>query len=483
MKLERKITLIVPPAEDRYCAVITASPLITNTRKYPALGLGYIAAILEQKGYSVQFIDMFASNISIRDLKRKLAEDPPLYAGITTDFATINPAKKIAQVLKTIDPRCTVIVGGCNLGTYPDEIMQFPCFDVGVIGEGDLTIVDLMDALENGRDLATVRGIVFKEGQRIVKTPPGERVRNLDTIPFPARHLMPLKEYTSSVSKHGYLTTILSSRGCPFNCLYCVRDHDYRERSVKNVVDEIEHVVRDFHIKEIYIFDSTFTANKKRVIKICKEILRRKIRITWVTETRVDCVSLEVLRWMKRAGCSRVQYGVESTEPRVLKELRKNIALQQINNAFKWTKQTGLEVLASFMIGSPGDTIESMLRTINTSVKLDPDYAVFTITTIFPGTDLHDRAVNEKILDDTEWRRFMSGELREIPTPIYFTAEYDRKKLESLLNFAYRRFYLRPSYVLKRMLKIRSYSQLMNNIAGLRSVLKEILFPFTARKM
>jgi anaerobic magnesium-protoporphyrin IX monomethyl ester cyclase len=477
MNQERKITLIVPPAEDRYTAVITASTLITSTRKYPALGLGYIAAILEKKGYTVRYVDMFASSISVQELQAMLRNDPPKYVGITTDFATINPAKEIARVLKRLDPSCKVIVGGCNLGIYPDEIMQSSYFDVGVVGEGDLTIIDLMDALESGRVLDSVKGIVFKKDKEIIKTPPREHVRDLDSLPFPARHLMPLKEYTSSVSKHGHLTTMLSSRGCPFNCLFCVRDHDYRERSIKNVVDEIGHIVNDFHIEEIYIFDPTFTANKKRVIAICKEIIKRKIDVTWVTETRVDCVSLDLLRWMKRAGCTRVQYGVESVDPGILKELRKNITLKQIYNAFKWTKRSGLEILASFMIGSPGDTVESILRTINTAVKLNPDYAVFTITTIFPGTDLHDRAVDDKIIDPEEWKSFMRGESPTIPTPIYTTAEFDRTRLVSFLKYAYRRFYLRPSYVLKRILKIRSFYELVNNIAGLRSVLTEILLP------
>lgn len=477
MNLERKITLIVPPAEDRYCAVITSSTLITSTRKYPALGLGYIAAILEQKGYAVQFIDMFASNISIKELRSRLLHDPPRCVGITTDFATINPAKVIARVLKGLDPSCKIIVGGCNLAIYPDEIMQFPFFDVGVVGEGDKSIVDLMDALETGRDLSSVKGIVFKKGTEIIKTPPGERILDLDSLPFPARHLMPLKEYTSSVSKHGHLTTMISSRGCPFNCNYCVRDHDYRERSIKNVVDEIEQIVNHFHINEIYIFDPTFTANKKRVISICKEIIKRNLQVTWVTETRVDCVSLDLLRWMKRAGCTRVQYGVESIEPRVLKELRKNTTLKQIYNAFRWTRQSGLEILASFMIGSPGDTLESIKRTINAAMKLNPDYAVFTITTIFPGTDLHDRAVDDHVIDPEGWKRFMRGETPVIPTPIFASTQFDRKKLVSLLKHAYLRFYLRPAYILKRMIKLRSFYELKNNIAGLKSVLTEILLP------
>jgi anaerobic magnesium-protoporphyrin IX monomethyl ester cyclase len=471
---ERKITLIVPPVEVSL-PLATSSNLMTTVKKYPALGLGYIASVLEQHGYAVQFIDMFGSNITLQKLKFLLSPTPPRYVGITTDVATLNPARAIARVLKELYPNCVIIVGGYNIGVYPDEIIGNSQFDIGVVGEGEMTIIELMETIETGGNLDAVAGIVYKKNGRIVKTPPRDVIRDLDSLPYPARHLMPLKKYISSISKSRYMTTILASRGCPFNCIYCIRDHDYRSRSPKNVVDEIEHIVKNFKINELYFCDPTFSINQKRVISICKEIIRRKIHIVWEAATRVDCVSPELLKWMKRAGCARIQFGIESGDPRILRLMNKRITISQIISAFKWSKQNGLDILASFMLGCPGDTLETMARTIKFSIKLDPDYIVYTIATIGPGTDLHDLALKNGFIDKDLWPSYMRGELKEIPNPIYASNLFDRKTLEIMLKNAYRKFYLRPSYIFKRLLKTRSIFELKNNITGMRSVLIEIL--------
>lgn len=473
--LKSKITLIVPPVDYKYCAILTTSSLMTTVRKFPSLGLGYVAAVLEQHGYAIQYIDMFASNISLEKLRSLLIKDPPIYVGITTDMATINIARDISRILKDINPNCTVIIGGYNIGLYPDEILDYPSFDIGVMGEGEITIVDLMEKLENGADLGLVNGIVYKQNGKIIKTKPREVIRDLDALPFPARHLMPTKRYISSINKRGYLTTMLASRGCPFNCLYCIKDHDFRMRSPVNVVDEIEYIVKKLDIHEIYFLDPTFSIEQSRVIEICKEIIRRKLHVTWEAATRVDCVSPELLKWMKRAGCVRIQYGIESGDPRVLRILRKKITLPQIENAFTWAKQEGLEILASFMLGCPGDTLETIERTIKYAIKLDPDYIVFTIATILPGTDIQDLAIKKGVINKDLWKHYMHGNVQEIPNPIFSSKDFDRAKLEVLLKRAYRRFYLRPTYFIKRFLKNRSIIELKNNFLGFKIVLLEIL--------
>ncbi len=470
-----KITLIVPPVDYKYCAIVTTSTLMSTVRKFPSLGLGYIAAVLEKHGYPIQYVDMFASNVTLGKLRAFLAKEPPRYVGITTDVATINTSRDVARIVKKINSKCTVIVGGFNIGLYPEEILDFPYFDIGVIGEGELTIVDLMEKLEAGIDLGTVPGIAYKQDGKIHRTGTREIIRDLDALPYPARHLMPTKNYISSISKLGYLTTMLASRGCPFNCLYCIKDHNFRMRTPANVVDEIEHIVKELGIHEIYFCDPTFTVNQQRVIEICKEIIKRRLDVVWEAATRVDSVSPELLRWMKRAGCARIQYGIESGDPRVLRLLRKRITISQIKDAFRWAKQNDLDILASFMIGCPGDDLASIERTVDFAIKLDPQYIVFTIATIGPGTDMHDLAVKQGIVDENQWRRYMRGENKEMPNPIFTSKEYDRKKLEVLLKRAYRRFYLRPSFIVKRLLKTRSIFELKNNVLGLKIVLLEIL--------
>ncbi|MHA1679646.1 MAG: B12-binding domain-containing radical SAM protein [Promethearchaeota archaeon] len=469
------ILLIVPPVEARYTNLITNSPLLTSIRKYPALGLGYVAAMVEREGYPLRYLDMFALDMDYSNFKEYLADFHPDCVGITTDIASHVPAKKIAKIIKELYPECLVILGGVNIGLYYRAIMEYPHFDIGVINEGEHTILELLSIIENKGSFEKVRGIAFKKGGEIILTPERDIIQDLDSIPFPARHLMPNEKYVSNTSKSKKITTMITSRGCPFNCLYCIQPLPYRRRSIKNVVDEMEHIKNDLGIGEIMLVDSTFSVNIDHAIGICKEICRRKLDIIWEASTRVDRVSLKLLLWMKKAGCVRIQYGVESGDPGVLKILRKRINLKQVRDAVKWSKQAQLEILINYMIGCPGDTLETINKTIDLSIELDSDFAVFTITTVGPGTDMLPLAINQGLLKGDEFEKFITGELRDIPRVVFETQEYDRNALSKMLKKAYRKFYIRPKYVLKRLKKIRGISELKNHLVGLKNVLIEVI--------
>lgn len=469
-----RILLIVPPVEEQYVSIITNSPLLTSIRKYPALGLGYVASMVEREGYPVVYLDMFALNMHYREFRQYYQENPVNLVGITTDMSTLFPAKKIASIVHEINPGSRVIIGGINMKLYPEDIMAFPGFDIGVIGEGEYTIIALLEALEKQEDLHGVDGIVFKEDGKTIITPPRDLIRDLDALPFPARYLMPNKQYVSNTSKRNVITTMITSRGCPFNCLYCVRESPYRKRSVANVCDEIEHIRYTLGIKEIMFVDSTFSVSIPHAIEICKEIMRREIDITWEASTRVDCVSKELFYWMRVAGCARIQFGVESGDERVLKILRKGITLSQIRNAVAWAKEAGLEILINYMIGCPGDTLVSIQKTIDLAIELDSDFAVFTITTAGPGTDMMDIAIEQGFASPEVITDFIHGKIRHLPKIVFTTKEYDRKKLDDLLREAYRRFYFRPRYVLKRLKRMRSFPELWNHILGLKNVFLEV---------
>ena len=469
-----KILLIVPPVEDKYTNLVTNSNLLTSIRKYPALGLGYIAAVLEHNNYPVEFIDMFALEMSYDELKMILEKSSPHYVGITTDIATIIPAKKITGMIHDLNPKCVVIGGGVNNSFYPNEIIAGGCFDIGIIGEGEETIVELIDAIENGEDMGKIKGIAFRKGDEVIITDKRPVIKDLDSLPFPARHLMPNERYISNVGKRNTITTMLTSRGCPFNCLFCTKETSYRRRSMESVVAEIEHIKKDLGIDEIMFADSVFSVDIDHSIEICKEICHRKINIIWSASTRVDCISQELLYWMKKAGCVRIQYGVESGESHVLKTLRKGITLNQVRDAVKWTKDAKLELMLHYMIGCPGDTIESIKKTIDLAVELDSDFATFTITTAMPNTDMMKLVIEMGIVDSDPFISFVKGEINEIPKIVCITEEYDREKLAKLLKEAYRRFYFRPRYIVKRLRKIHSFSELMNHITGFKNVLIEV---------
>jgi len=470
-----KVILIVPPVELQYTKILTKSNLFLHLNKYPALGLGYIAAILEKNGYPIRYIDMYALNMTYTDLERELKQEAPKFVGITFDTTTLIPARKVARIIRKINPNCKIIVGGCQVNIYPRETLQLEEFDIGVIGEGECTMLELMAKLENNEKLHDVAGIIFKEANKLIETPPRPIIKNLDQLPFPARHLMPLNQYCTDLSKTKLFTTIISSRGCPYNCLFCLKNPPWRGRSPKNVVDELEAVKNEFGIKEFLFIDLTMTVDKKRVIEICKEIIRRKLDIIWEAQTRTDCVNQELLHWMKSAGCMRIRFGIESGDPRILKILRKNISLKQIEQGIKWTKNANLEVIAFFVLGCPGDTIQSITRTILFAKKLNPDFAFFGIAIPTPGTDMLELAIEQGIIEEDMWIKFVRGEIPDIPLSRFETEEYNSEKLLKILRKAYLQFYFRPRYFFQRIRKIKFISELKNHITGFLNLLVEIL--------
>ncbi len=470
-----KIFLIAPLVDGQDGRILTNSELFIKSKTYPALGLGYIAAMIEKHGYPIKYIDMIASKISYNKLFSMLQEEPPEVIGITINIATYNSACNVAKIARKLNRNCKIIVGGTSVKDFPTEIINREEFDIGVIGEGEYTIIELLFALVHKHNLNEIKGIVYKENGSVIITEPRPPITSLDDIPYPAYHLMPLNAYTSDISKDKNMTIVISSRGCPFNCLFCVKNERWRARSPTNFVDEIDYFYNKLNIHEFYFVDSTFTVNQQRVIEISKEIIKRKLSIIWQCQTRLDCVSFETLMWMRKAGCYRITCGIESGDAKVLKNINKKISIDQIQKAIKWARESGIEIFGSFILGWPGDTISSIWKTINFSKRLDIDFAVFGIATIVPGTPMCELAIKQGVIDKDSWSKFFRGEIRTPPISNFVTNEYDRKTLLRLVGIAYGQFYLRPRYILKRFKKIRKISEFLNHIRGFKNVLIEII--------
>ncbi len=473
-----EVTLINPPLERIIGSLILSCSIIADTRKYPSLGLGYIAAALEKGGYRVNYIDMDADDLNFKGLFTRLRKSPPSVVGITSDIVTFYTAKKIAAAIKKEFPESFLVVGGPHTAIYPTELLETSSFDASVRGEGEATIVELTSTLKKGNSLGDIRGISYKENGTVRVNENRPLIKNLDEIPFPARHLMPLDKYYSVVAKKGNFTTILGSRGCPFHCTYCLEQGPLRLRSPENVVDELELVINDFGINEFFFQDSTFTMNMKHAARVCKEIIKRNLDIIWECRTRVDRVTKGLLKLLKLAGCQRIHYGIESGNQRVLNLLNKKTTLHQIENAVKWTKAADIETLTYFMIGSPGETLGTIQDSIKFAKKLNTDFALFTITTPGPGTPIYEDALKEGVFKTDYWREFILGNIKDLPRLVFETKEYDREELIKLLKRAYFEFYLRPRTILKRLRKLKSGQELMNNIRGVLNLFKSFFEKF-----
>jgi radical SAM superfamily enzyme YgiQ (UPF0313 family) len=472
-----EITLIVTPLEEEFGGPQLSKGLI-GTRKYPSLGLGYIAAVLEEAGYSIDFIDMYLEDMTIKSLLSKLRRSNPTIVGISCDVVTFPTAKKVAAAIKHEFPESYLITGGPHTPIYPEEVLINSPFDASVRGEGDHTIVELVEALEKNQPLKTIKGLSFKEKGRININEDRPPIKKLDEIPFPARHLMQLHKYFSVIAKKGTFTTLISSRGCPYRCTYCLEQGPYRLRDPKCVVDELELIVNKYNITEVFFQDSTFTANMKHAEKICKEIINRRLDVKWECKTRVDRVSKNLLKLMKYSGCVRVHYGIESGNPRILKVLNKEFSLKQAIDAVDWAKEANIEILAYFMIGAPEENLGTISNTINFAKQLDPDFALFSITSAAPGIPIYENALRDGFFKLDYWKEYILGNIKTLPKLTFDTDEYNRDGLMKLMRRAFFKFYFRPRYILKRLRNLQSIQELSNNFSGFLKLFKSFFEKF-----
>ena len=449
----------------------------------PPLGLASLAAYLIEKKYKVDIIDALADELTDKEIIEKILQDNPKAIGFSALTSMFHRAAITAEKLKKKFPEKLIIMGGHHATIMPKEIMQkHRCFDILVYGEGEITFAEIMQKfreahysiekfLNDYKTLAKIRGIVFRNGNEIIMNAAQEPVQNLDELPFPARHLLPMRKYIPLPNQYLRLPVVhmLAIRGCPYNCTFCsnnaVFGRKIRARSPGKVLEEIGHLQEKYGAKEISFWDDMMTANRKWMEEFCSLIIENKIDITWTCYARVDTVDLPLLKLMKRAGCWNIFYGFESGNQQLLDNIGKRITLQQIRNAAKWTKEAGIEIRASFMIALPGETPELAEQTLEFAKELNPDYVQFCITTPYPGTALYNDAKKYgKLTKDFD--KFHGWDAVFVPK-----GYKNKEEILALEKKFFREFYLRPAYVLGRFAKIKSFRDLMRYVKGARFLL------------
>ncbi|MCJ7692898.1 MAG: B12-binding domain-containing radical SAM protein [Sedimentisphaerales bacterium] len=455
-----KVLLIAPPGIEAIKSDLAR--LIHEERGVnPPIGLLYVAtSIRENSNHEVEVLDASVDKLSIEQIGEKIKKSDPDIVGMTLSTFSLLECIRIAKLAKEIDPKTRVIVGGIHVYIYPRETIELGCFDYGVLGEAEHSIIRILDKIEKNESLSGIKGIVYKENGNIIETGQPELITDLDSIAFPDRTLLPYKRYNSLIAKVNPISIMITSRGCPCKCVFCDRPHlgkHFRVRSADNVVDEFEDCYK-LGIKEILVYDDTFTINQQRVIDICKKIIERDIKIYWGIRARVDTVNEEMLGLLKKAGCVRINYGVESGDPEVLRGLKKGITLEQVEKAFYLTKKHGIDALAYFMIGCPGDTKKTIEETLRFAKKIKPSYAHFTILMPFPSTKVYADALQKGFIKRDFWREFARNPVSDFEIPVY-EEHFKRHELVKLLGQCNRRFYFRLSYIIRELFKKRTPSQ------------------------
>lgn len=452
-----KVLLVQPPIPSEVELYSTAEMVA------PSMGLAYLAAVLERYGYRVEILDAPAFQLSHKQLPEEFRRRKPDIVGVTATTAVAPSAFKTARIAREVLPESLIVMGGPHITFLPERTLEEePSIQVGVVGEGEYTLLELVQAWEEGGDLRRVKGIVYRENGRIRFSKPRPLIENLDELPFPARHLLPMDRY-KVFGKHETLGLIFTSRGCPYNCTFCssslIFGKKFRARSPRNVVDEIEEFVDRYKSNRIEFVDDLFIFDKKRVLEICREIKRRGLDVVWVCSARSDLVDGELLKALRDAGCVMIYLGVESGVQRVLNLMRKGIKVEQSIRAVRLAKDAGLQVVASFVLGTPGETWEEALETIRFAKRLDPDFVQFSLATPFPGTELYRYAKEKGLLLTEDWTKYT------VLKPVMRTEELSERELKKLIKKAYFDFYLQP-HVVWRYIRRGYARELLVNVMG-----------------
>jgi anaerobic magnesium-protoporphyrin IX monomethyl ester cyclase len=424
------------------------------------LGLAYLAAVLKKNGHEVTVIDCLALDMNHEQLKVKIASFEPDVVGITSMTPMIQSTLLSARVAKEACPDVVVTLGGPHATFMDRQILeQEAAVDIVVRGEGEQTLLEMAQNVAESKSLHKIDGITLRDDDQIIQTPNRSFIQNLDELPYPAYDCFQLNRYRL----FGKLfLPIITSRGCPFQCSFCTTSRilgkEYRARSPKNIVDELEFLKNTYGADAFTFYDDTLTLDKNRIFKICEGIKARKIDLPWDCQTRVDQVSREVLAEMRETKCQQVFFGVESGCQEILDAVKKRTTVEQNAKAIKLAKEAGLFVAISIMIGYPGETKDMLRQTLDFVRKTEPDDVYLCVATPYPGTELR-RLVEEMGLKlSADWG------LYDTVTPVFDNPLLSAEDIVKLRKGFYDSFYS-PKYVLRHLFKGNFYSRIMARTA------------------
>jgi radical SAM superfamily enzyme YgiQ (UPF0313 family) len=462
-----RVMLIRPPARHTVESEVPEAVEAENL-SYPPLALLSIAQfLLERTDHEVCLLDAQLDDLDYAELERKVEEYAPDVVGITAFTVQLVDVHNSVKACKRagVDK---VVLGGPHINDFPQESVGLPDVDAVVKGEGQQPMLDLLAVWARGEAAKGIPGVMSHPDDPI----PVDDVyfsNDLDDYPILDRTLIDYERYYDVMGEGGIFTTMISSRGCPYRCTFCnTPRHRYRVASPARVCDEIQSCV-DLGIYEIYFVDDTFNITNKRVHELCDAIIERGLKFSWTVRFRVKGVDRPLLEKMKKAGCQRIQFGVEQGTEEGLLRLKKDVTSREIEHAFKLCREVGINTVAYFMIGTPTERDrEDVLATIDYSIKLQPDFVMYNIMTPFPGTTLYDEGLEDGVLDIEPWLHFMRSPNEEFKAQVW-DEFFTREELRELLHLAYRRFYWRPSFVARNVFQIRNVNDFKRKAtAGLR---------------
>lgn len=447
-----RLALVIPPA------VAAVHKDVAMKESLPHIGVAYLAGNVDRTACDVRIYDCPATGMTLKRLVAELRAWEPAIVGFTSLTQQIVDTHYSAGAVKAALPDALMLIGGYHASAVPEETAaRFPDFDVVVKGEGEHTLNEIVDAVSGGGlpgALDEIKGLCYMSDGEPRMTPERPFMEDLDSLNMPAYDLMPMHLYSGfysffTVSRR--TVPISTGRGCPYQCIFCYKatGGKYRVRRIGAVLDEVRRNIRDFNVQDLVVTDESFLQYNDRIVEFCETILAEGIqnKVKWICQARVNHADPDILKLMKRAGCRVICYGIESGDPDILKKIKKGITFDQARDAVRWARDAGILTDTNFIIGHPGDTHETIRKTIDFSRELDADLASFAILVPFPGTRVADMARNGE-----DGLKLISGDYSKFGKQVGGAMSLDtisRSELERLHRKAYMKFYLRPSRIFK----------------------------------
>lgn len=456
MVKKRSLILINPPLQlpERYGQLWRAG------NRLPNLGLCYLAAMAKKIGWKVKIIDAPALGLTSSKIVEIIKEENPGAVGLTASTPGIYKAAEVAGGIKQVCPEVFVLIGGPHLTALPIRTLQdFEAFDIGVIGEGEHTLVELLNHLESRAEISQIAGIVYRKEGKVFFTSPRPYISDLDELPFPAWELLPALDrfYRPSLQCLRRLpaTILVTSRGCPYRCIFCdqsVFGNRVRAHSANYVVDMVKYLKQKYAIREFAFQDECLLSFKERAIEISEQFLRKNLKISWTIQARVDQVESKVLRLFKKAGCWQIQIGIESGDEKVLRILQKGIRKEQIQDVCRKVKEAGISLKGFFILGNPGETLNSMKETLRFALSLPLDDFQLTYFTPYPGSPIYSEI--------EKWGRGLRDDFVQMSeyNITFVPHSLTQEQLQSQFREMYKRFYFRPRIIFNYILKMQQPS-------------------------
>lgn len=439
----------------------------------PPFGLACLAGMARDKGFPTAIIDAPAQGFTPEQVAAEVFRLGAAVVGLTAATIAIGSAAHVASIIKQQNPLIPVLIGGPHLTALPEETMKrYPEFDLGVIGEGEMTLAELLPHLLAGKELSDVAGLILRQGKTLVRTSPRAPILDLDSLPSPAFDLLPdlATHYCPPVHTVRRLPAALlvASRGCPGKCLFCDRSvfgNRLRSWSAAYTLRMIEELYHRYGIREIQIRDDNFLAFPRRLEELCDGLIKRRLDLVWTCAGRVDMVTPARLELMKKAGCWQIWYGIESGNEEILKTIGKHTTLAQIRRAVRLTKAAGIQPCGFFILGHPGETKESLQATIRLACRLPLADAHFSFMTPFPGSELYSRA-QEFGEFHADWPDLNGWK------PTFVPRGLTAADLEAASKKAFRSFYFRTRIFVEYLRRVRSLAQLRLYFRGFRALIQ-----------